>query len=115
VIDLMLVLPSFFLIAIMTTGGEGPSAWMLLVCCWRRSAGSCRRVVRNLSLSVKEREYVRARFMGCRRRGCCCHIVPNIASMLIVDVCLGWATPPRRGRAVYFGFGVQARTRRSAP
>lgn len=113
VIDLMLVLPSFFLIAIVTTGGpKGPNAWMLLVVLlaafgWQLSA----RVVRSLSLSVREREYVTAaRFMGLSTpRLLLRHIIPNIASMLIVDVCLGvgYAILGEAGLS-YFGFGVQA-------
>ncbi len=113
VIDLMLVLPSFFLIAIVTTGGpKGPNAWMLLVVLlaafgWQLSA----RVVRSLSLSVREREYVSAaRFMGLSTpRLLLRHIIPNIASMLIVDVCLGvgYAILGEAGLS-YFGFGVQA-------
>lgn len=113
VIDLMLVLPSFFLIAVVSQGGpKGPYAWLLLVVMlaafgWQLSA----RVVRSLSMSVKEREYVAAaRFMGLSTpRLLVRHIVPNIASMLIVDVCLGvgYAILGEAGLS-YFGYGVQA-------
>ncbi len=113
VIDLMLVLPSFFLIAIVSRGGpRGSYAWLLLVVLlaafgWQLSA----RVVRSLSMSVKEREYVAAaRFMGLSTpRLLVRHIVPNIASMLIVDVCLGvgYAILGEAGLS-YFGYGVQA-------
>jgi peptide/nickel transport system permease protein len=113
VIDLMLVLPSFFLIAIVSQGGpKGQYAWLLLVVMlaafgWQLSA----RVVRSLSMSVKEREYVAAaRFMGLSTpRLLVRHIVPNIASMLIVDVCLGvgYAILGEAGLS-YFGYGVQA-------
>ncbi|MGV8848361.1 MAG: ABC transporter permease [Propionibacteriaceae bacterium] len=113
VIDLMLVLPSFFLIAIVSQGGpRGQYAWLLLVVMlaafgWQLSA----RVVRSLSMSVKEREYVAAaRFMGLSTpRLLVRHIIPNIASMLIVDVCLGvgYAILGEAGLS-YFGYGVQA-------
>lgn len=113
VIDLMLVLPSFFLIAIVSRGGpRGSYSWLLLVVLlaafgWQLSA----RVVRSLSMSVKEREYVAAaRFMGLSTpRLLVRHIVPNIASMLIVDVCLGvgYAILGEAGLS-YFGYGVQA-------
>lgn len=113
IIDLTLVLPSFFLIAIVTRGGPtGKYAWLLLVVMlaafgWQLSA----RVVRSLSMSVKEREYVlAARFMGLATpRLLIRHIVPNIASMLIVDVCLGvgYAILGEAGLS-YFGYGVQA-------
>ena len=66
-IDLLLVVPSFLLIALISTGGpKGPYSWLLLVLLlaafsWVLSA----RVVRSLSMSIKEREYVQAaRFMG---------------------------------------------------
>ncbi len=113
VIDLMLVLPSFFLIAIVSQGTpRGPYAWLLLVVLlaafgWQLSA----RVVRSLSMSVREREYVAAaRFMGLSTpRLLVRHIIPNIASMLIVDVCLGvgYAILGEAGLS-YFGYGVQA-------
>ncbi len=113
VIDLMLVLPSFFLIAVVSQGGpKGSNAWLLLVVMlaafgWQLSA----RVVRSLSMSVREREYVAAaRFMGLSTpRLLVRHIVPNIASMLIVDVCLGvgYAILGEAGLS-YFGYGVQA-------
>jgi peptide/nickel transport system permease protein len=113
VIDLMLVLPSFFLIAVISQGGpKGSYAWLLLVVLlaafgWQLSA----RVVRSLSMSVKEREYVAAaRFVGLSTpRLLVRHIVPNIASMLIVDVCLGvgYAILGEAGLS-YFGYGVQA-------
>src|SRR5215212_8753820 len=62
VIDLLLVVPSFLLIAVLTTGSsKGPYGWLLLVVLlaafgWVLSA----RVVRSLTLSIKEREYVHA-------------------------------------------------------
>src|SRR4029078_1330326 len=60
IIDLLLVIPSFLIIAVMTTGRpQGSPAWLLLVLLlalfgWMLSA----RVVRSLTQSVKEREYV---------------------------------------------------------
>ena len=67
IIDLLLVVPSFFLIAIASKGApQGDAAWMILavllaVFAWPLSA----RVVRSLTLSIREREYVlAARFMG---------------------------------------------------
>jgi peptide/nickel transport system permease protein len=112
VTDLLLVIPSFLLIAVMTTGGpQGPNAWILLVFLlalfgWMLSA----RVVRSLALSVKERDYVHAaKFMGLSApRTIVRHILPNISSLLIIDATLavGAAILAETGLS-FFGFGVQ--------
>jgi glutathione transport system permease protein len=113
VTDLLLVIPSFLLIAVMTTGApKGPSSWLLLVVLlaafgWMLSA----RVVRSLSLSVKERDYVQAaRFMGLPAPLTIVrHILPNISSLLIIDATLnvGGAILSETGLS-FFGFGVQS-------
>lgn len=113
VVDLLLVIPSFLLIAVLTTGGpKGPHAWLLLVVLlaafsWVLSA----RVVRSLSMSVKEREYVQAaRFMGLSGpKTIIRHVLPNISSLLIIDATLnvGAAILAETGLS-FFGFGVQA-------
>ena len=111
--DLLLVIPSFLLIAVMTTGGpQGANAWILLVFLlalfgWMLSA----RVVRSLALSVKERDYVHAaKFMGLSApRTIVRHILPNISSLLIIDATLavGAAILAETGLS-FFGFGVQS-------
>ncbi len=113
VIDLLLVVPSFLLIALISTGGpKGPNSWLLLVLLlaafsWVLSA----RVVRSLSMSIKEREYVQAaRFMGLSApKTIVRHILPNISSLLIIDATLnvGAAILAETGLS-FFGFGVQA-------
>jgi peptide/nickel transport system permease protein len=113
VTDLLLVIPSFLLIAVMTTGGpQGANAWILLVFLlalfgWMLSA----RVVRSLALSVKERDYVQAaKFMGLSApRTIVRHILPNISSLLIIDATLavGAAILAETGLS-FFGFGVQS-------
>ena len=112
VVDLLLVIPSFFLIATITTGGpQGEAAWLLLVVMlaafgWPLSS----RVVRSLTLSVKEREYVlAAKFMGLSTfKIILRHILPNVSSLLIIDATLGvgYAILSETGLS-YFGFGVQ--------
>ena len=111
--DLLLVIPSFLLIAVMTTGEpQGANAWILLVFLlalfgWMLSA----RVVRSLALSVKERDYVHAaKFMGLSApRTIVRHILPNISSLLIIDATLavGAAILAETGLS-FFGFGVQS-------
>lgn len=113
IVDLMLVIPSFLLIAVITTGGpKGPDAWLLLVVLlaifgWPLSS----RVVRSLTLSVKEREYIQAaKFMGLPAwKIIIRHIIPNVSSLLIIDATLGvgYAILAETGLS-YFGFGVQA-------
>ncbi len=101
IIDLLLVIPSFLLIAMITTGGpKGPHAWLLLVSLlaafsWILDA----RVVRSLTMSVKEREYVlAAKFMGLAApKVIFRHILPNISSLLIIDATLTVGTV-RAGR-----------------
>jgi len=97
VIDLMLVLPSFFLIAIVSKGGpKGQYAWLLLVVLlaafgWQLSAPR-----RTEPVDVGQGARVRRRgaLHGTRHPPPAgAHIIPNIASMLIVDVCLGSGTP----------------------
>ena len=113
IIDLILVVPSFFLIAVATKGApEGESSWLILVVllaafAWPLSA----RVVRSLTLSIREREYVlAAKFMGISPfRIIVRHILPNASSLLIIDATLGvgYAILSETGLS-YFGFGVQA-------
>ena len=113
IVDLLLVVPSFFLIAVASKGApEGDAAWLILVVllavfAWPLSA----RVVRSLTLSIREREYVlAARFMGLSAfRIIVRHILPNASSLLIIDATLGvgYAILSETGLS-YFGFGVQA-------
>ena len=112
IVDLLLVVPSFFLIAVASKGApEGDAAWLVLVVllavfAWPLSA----RVVRSLTLSIREREYVlAARFMGLSAlRIIVRHILPNASSLLIIDATLGvgYAILSETGLS-YFGFGVQ--------
>ena len=112
-IDLLLVIPAFLLIALVTGGGEGgggssllPLVLLLAGFGWMLSA----RVVRSLARSVREREYVlAARFMGVPGpRIVLRHVLPNVASLLVVDATLNVAGAilAETGLA-YFGFGVQ--------
>jgi peptide/nickel transport system permease protein len=112
VIDLLLVVPSFLLIAVLTTAGpKGPYSWLLLVVLlaafgWMLSS----RVVRSLTLSIKEREYVQAaRFMGLSApKTIVRHVLPNISSLLIIDTTLNVSSAILAETGLsFFGFGVQ--------
>jgi peptide/nickel transport system permease protein len=110
-VDLLLVVPSFLLIAIVTprTKQSNNIFWLvalLAVFGWMVSS----RMVRGLTMSLREREFVRAaRYMGVSsRRVITHHIVPNVASILIIDATLnvGFAILAETGLS-FLGFGIQ--------
>lgn len=110
-VDLLLVVPSFIIIALFAPRTKGSGSILLLIVLlsvfsWMISA----RLVRGLTLSLREREFVRAaRYMGAPTRTVIVsHIVPNIASILIIDTTLavGAAIMAETGLS-YLGFGVQ--------
>jgi peptide/nickel transport system permease protein len=110
VVDLLLVLPSFLIIAILSPQFRGKT-WLLFVFLlalfsWQITA----RVVRGMALSLREREFVQAaRFMGVRSHTIIFrHLLPNMSSLLIIDATLnvGGAILAETGLS-YFGFGVQ--------
>ncbi|HET9770836.1 MAG TPA: ABC transporter permease [Acidimicrobiia bacterium] len=110
VVDLLLVLPSFLIIAILSPNFKGKT-WLLFVVLlaafsWMITA----RIVRGLTLSLREREFVQAaRFMGVPSRTIIFrHLLPNMSSFLIIDATLnvGGAILAEGGLS-YFGFGVQ--------
>ena len=109
-VDLLLVLPSFLIIAILSPQFRGKT-WLLFVVLlaafsWMITA----RIVRGLTLSLREREFVQAaRFMGVPPRKIIFrHLLPNMSSFLIIDATLnvGGAILAEGGLS-YFGFGVQ--------
>jgi peptide/nickel transport system permease protein len=110
IVDLLLVLPSFLIIAILSPQFRGKT-WLLFVVLlaafsWMITA----RIVRGLTLSLREREFVQAaRFMGVPARTIIFrHLLPNMSSFLIIDATLnvGGAILAESGLS-YFGFGVQ--------
>ncbi len=111
IVDLLLVVPSFLLIAIVTprTRESGSILWLILllsVFSWMISS----RIVRGMAMSLREREFVSAaRYMGVsNRRIIVRHILPNVASILIIDTALnvGIAILAETGLS-FLGFGVQ--------
>ena len=100
-VDLLLVVPSFILIAIITPARTKNSAniALLIVLLSAFSWMISSRMVRGLTMSLREREYVQAaRYMGVPSwRIIARHIVPNVASILIIDTALnvGVAIWPR--------------------
>ena len=110
-VDLLLVVPSFILIAIITprTKNSGNIALLIVLLAgfsWMVSS----RMVRGLAMSLREREFVQAaRYMGVPSwRIISRHILPNVASILIIDTALnvGVAILTETGLS-FLGFGVQ--------
>ncbi|GAA4527279.1 ABC transporter permease [Amycolatopsis samaneae] len=111
VVDLLLILPPFLIISILSPAFRGKT-WFILVGLialfqWMITA----RMVRGMTLTLREREFVKAaKFMGQPAwRIIAKHIVPNMASLLIIDatVNVGVAIITETSLS-FFGFGVQA-------
>jgi peptide/nickel transport system permease protein len=110
VVNLMMVVPSFLILAIISPRLHSQSfivfALLLAAFAWMLTA----RVVRGLTFSLREREFVSAaKFMGVKPfRIITRHILPNMASLLIVDVTVNVSAVILLETSLsYFGFGVQ--------
>lgn len=110
-IDLLLVLPSFFILVLLYPYFS-KSGWVMMMIFlgltgWMIMA----QVIRSQTRSLREREYVKAaRYMGFGSFSVVTkHIVPNVASLLIIDATLGvGAMILAETTLSFFGFGVQA-------
>jgi peptide/nickel transport system permease protein len=110
-VDLLLVVPSFILIAILTPLTKSSANVALLIVLlagfsWMVSS----RMVRGLTMSLREREFVKAaRYMGVSSsRIITRHIIPNVASILIIDAALNVAVAILAETGLSFlGFGIQ--------
>lgn len=108
--DLLLVLPAFLILAVVSPLFAG-GAWPLLVLMlalflWMVTA----KVVRAMTVSLREREYVQAaRFMGVPPvRIVLRHILPNLSSLLVVDGTLNVSAAIFTETSLsYFGLGVR--------
>jgi peptide/nickel transport system permease protein len=109
-IDLILVLPGFLIIAILSPVFHGRT-WLIFVVLlaafqWMITA----RVIRSMTLSMKEREFVyAARFMGVPDwKIIFRHILPNMSSFLIIDATINVSSLILAEVGLsFFGFGVQ--------
>lgn len=112
VLDMLLVVPSFLLIAMIVRSSSGSNGWLWLtlgitVFGWIGYA----RVLRTLTLSLRELDYVHAaKYMGVRsftiiRR----HLIPNLGSVLIIQTVLGVVSAVNSETALSFlGLGIKA-------
>ncbi|GAA1490209.1 ABC transporter permease [Brachybacterium sacelli] len=123
-INLFLVLPVFYILLLLSPAIQAPESlpaglqqlasmpsWLLIVLAiacfgWMIMA----QIVKNQTKSLKEREFVKAaRYMGVGtftilRR----HIIPNVASLLIIDATLGVAYAILAETSLsFFGLGIQ--------
>ncbi|MFD7105476.1 ABC transporter permease [Streptomyces celluloflavus] len=109
VIHFLLVVPSFLILALVSHRLAGD--WRVLIVVltvfgWMSTA----RVIWSVSTSLRERDYVTAaEFMGVRPlRIILRHLIPNLGSLLIVNLTLGVVATVLSETALSFlGFGVQ--------
>lgn len=109
IVNLLLVIPSFLIIAILSPRYHNNLTLFVILLgmfIWQITA----RIVRGQTLSLREREYVlAAKYMGVSgARIIFRHILPNLASLLIIDatVNVSVAVLTETGLS-FFGFGVQ--------
>ncbi|MEU3188622.1 ABC transporter permease [Streptomyces sp. NPDC006923] len=109
VIHFLLIVPSFLILALVSHRLAGD--WRILIVVltvfgWMQTA----RVIWSVSTSLRERDYVAAaEFMGVSpQRIIMRHIIPNLGSLLIVNLTLGVVATVLSETALSFlGFGVQ--------
>jgi peptide/nickel transport system permease protein len=109
VINFLLILPSFLLMALIANHYSG--AWQMLIVVmiifgWMYPA----RVIYSLSTSIREREFIAAaRFMGGSGPSVVIrHMVPNIGSLLVIQFTLGVVSTVMTETGLsYLGFGVK--------
>ncbi|MCD0485689.1 ABC transporter permease [Streptacidiphilus sp. ASG 303] len=111
VVDLLLVMPSFLIIAVLSPVFQG-ATWLIFVVLlaafsWMITA----RVIRSMTQTLKDREFVKAaKYLGVPTwKIIARHILPNMASLLIIDATIqvSVAIIGESGLS-YFGFGIQA-------
>ncbi|MEO8262238.1 MAG: ABC transporter permease [Pseudolysinimonas sp.] len=108
-IDLMLVLPTFFILILLYPFFKGNWVVMMFFLAftgWMIMA----QVVRSQTRSLRERDFVKAaRYMGFNAWSVVTrHVIPNVASLLIIDATLGVGAMILSETALsFFGFGVQ--------
>ncbi|MFJ6212813.1 ABC transporter permease [Streptomyces sp. NPDC092296] len=110
VVDLLLVMPSFLLIAVLSPVFQG-ATWLIFVVLlaafsWMITA----RVIRSMTQTLKDREFVKAaKYLGVPTwKIIGRHILPSMASLLIIDAVIqvSVAIIGESGLS-YFGFGIQ--------
>ncbi|WEO78511.1 ABC transporter permease [Cryobacterium sp. SO2] len=110
-INLLLVLPSFILLVILSPLFEDLSWVFLTVFLAGFSWMIMAQVIRSQTRSLRGRDFVKAaRYMGVPMPTILArHIIPNVASLLIIDATLGVVAMIMAETSLsYFGFGIRA-------
>ena len=111
IVDVLLVVPSFILIAIVTPRlSDADRVFWLIILLSLFSWMISSRIVRGMTMSLRDREFVvAARYMGVSSgRIIVRHILPNVASLLIIDTALNVGTAILAETGLSFlGFGIQ--------
>lgn len=107
VTDLLLVLPAFLVVAVVSAGQDQWIALVVLLAAfmWMVTA----KAVRGVTIAMRDRDYVRAaRFMGVpAHRIVLRHVIPNLASLLVADATVNVSAAILAETTLsYFGFGV---------
>lgn len=111
-IDMLLAIPTFLLLALVVSAfGGGANGWIaltmvLMLFGWFGYA----RVLRSMTLSLREREYVKAaKYMGVPSAKIITrHLIPNLGSILIIQTVLGVVIAVLAETGLSFlGFGIQ--------
>ncbi|MDS1116806.1 ABC transporter permease [Gordonia westfalica] len=109
VVYLLLVVPTFLILALVSNSTGGDWRWLIVVLIafgWMMLA----RVIHSLAMTVRERDYVTAaRYLGVSPVTIILrHILPNIASLLVINFALGVvATVLAETGLSFLGFGVK--------
>lgn len=109
-VDMLLVLPSFLIIAVLSPA-FAKATWLIFVVLlaifsWMITA----RIVRSMTLTLKDREFVKAaKYMGVSDMKIIFrHILPSMASLLIIDGTIQVSLAVIGESSLsYFGFGIQ--------
>ncbi|WP_418969870.1 ABC transporter permease [Alloscardovia omnicolens] len=112
ILDMLLVVPSTLLIAILVRSAAGTSGWLwltfgLTIFGWVGLA----RVLRTIAMSIRERDYVRAaKFMGVNPFTVMLrHLIPNLGSVLVINTVLGVvSTVSSETTLSFLGLGIKA-------
>lgn len=111
-LDMLLVIPSFLLVAMIVRAASGTTGWLILIVGlsafgWIGYA----RTLRTVALSLRERDYVRAaRYMGVSPiKTIVRHLIPNLGSILIINMVLSVIGGINSETAYSFlGLGIKA-------
>ncbi|XAS67305.1 ABC transporter permease [Micrococcaceae bacterium Sec5.7] len=97
VLEALIMMPALLVVAVATSGGgdsfkkDLPSWFLLIIVLLVFSWMGTARLIRSLSMSLMQRDYVKAaQYMGVPpRRIVWRHLVPNIGSLLVLDITRG--------------------------